>query len=242
MTATRALRVVVVDDVALARARLARLLAALPGIELAGFAGDADEAEGVIRRTRPDVLVLDIDLAGDDGFALLSRIEVPPQVVFCTAHAQHAARAFELAAIDYLLKPVEPERLREAMTRCLSRRDHARPAPPWLVLRDREATRLIAVDDIDWVEAAGNYVCIRTGADTYIHRSTLAALHERLDPARFVRIHRSRVVNLSRIARLEPLHNGDHRVVLKDGSVLVLSRTWREGLLARLDVVARSTD
>lgn len=242
MSAGRTLRVAVVDDVALARARLGRLLAALPGVEVAGYAGDAEQAVALVERERPDVLLLDIDLPRCDGFGLLERLAAAPQVVFCTAWSQHAARAFALAAVDYLLKPVDPDRLRESLERCLRRRAEARAGPRWLLLRDREATRVIAADDIEWIEAAGNYVCIRAGGATHVHRGTLGGIHARLDPRAFARIHRSRVVNVSRIARLEPLHNGDHRVWLRDGSALVLSRTWRDALFARLAEPASAND
>jgi two-component system LytT family response regulator len=235
MSPTRALRVVVVDDVALARARLARLLAELPGIELAGAAADAGQGVALIERERPDVVLLDIDLPGADGFNLVARLDVRPEVVFCTAFSEHAARAFTLGAADYLLKPIAPERLREAMQRCLRRRSEREPAPRWLVLRERGQVNVLAAEDVDWIESAGNYVCIRAAGTTHVHRGTLSGIHRRLDPVRFVRIHRSRVVNLARIARLEPLHNGDHRVVLRDGTALVLSRTWRDALFARLE-------
>jgi two-component system LytT family response regulator len=230
------LRVLVVDDVALARQRLERLLRAYPDVVVAASCADADTAFAAIAAAMPDLLLLDIDLPGGDGFALLERLPATerPAVVFTTAHGEYAARAFRVQALDYLLKPVSAASLREALDRARAHRGAGRSPPAWLLLREREQTTVVPMAAIDWIEAAGNYACIRAGGATHVYRETLGRLEARLDPAQFQRIHRSRIVNLARIASLRPLVNGDHVVVLHDGSELNLSRTWRDALFARL--------
>ena len=230
------LKVLLVDDVALARQRLERLLRAYPDVVVAGSCAGADTALAAIVRDAPDLLLLDVDMPGCDGFSLLARLrgDARPDVVFTTAHSDFAARAFRVGALDYLLKPIAPDDLREALRRARARRESGTAGPAWLLLRERDRTTVLPMAEIDWIEAAGNYACIRAGGRTHVHREPLARLELRLDPARFQRIHRSRIVNLGRIASLHPQCNGDHRVVLADGSELGLSRTWRDALFARL--------
>lgn len=230
------LRVVVVDDVALARQRLERLLRAWPDITVVAACADVDAAAAAVAAHAPDLLLLDVDMPGGDGFTLLDRLpsETRPVVVFTTAHAGFAARAFRVDAVDYLLKPVTSPALGEALERVAARRRAGFDAPSWLLLRERDGTTVLPMSAIDWVEAAGNYACIRAEGVTHVHRETLTRLEARLDPTRFQRIHRSRVVNIDRIAALRPLANGDQIVVLRDGTELGLSRTWRDPLLARL--------
>ena len=230
---TAPLRVLVVDDVALARQRLARLLSAIAGVELVGCHGDVAAARRALPMAAPDLVLLDVDMPGEDGMALARGIGTEgPAIVFTTAHAQFALQAFRVGAVDYLLKPIEAASLREAIERVRSRRGGG--AGGHLVLRERDQVRCLPMDSIDWIESAGNYACIRAGGQVHVHRETLSRLEARLDPARFQRIHRSRIVNVSRVAGLKPLHNGDHRLTLVDGSELVMSRTYREALFARL--------
>lgn len=230
------LDVMIVDDVELAQQRLQRLLQDLPDVRVCATARDVDQALERIARHRPEVILLDIDLPGGNGFALLERLPdgAPIHIVFCTAHAHFAARAFAADAVDYLLKPIEPARLQEAFRRVFQRRRAGQAPAHYLVLRERDQIRVLPMPAIDWIEAAGNYVCIRVAEQTHVYRESLARLQQRLDPERFIRIHRSRIVNLSRIARLEPLFDGDQRVHLHDGTILVLSRTYREALSSRL--------
>ncbi|KFN48984.1 LytR/AlgR family response regulator transcription factor [Arenimonas composti] len=230
------LRVAIVDDVALARQRLERLLRGWPDVTVVASCADVDAATAAVALHAPDLLLLDVDMPGADGFALLDRLpaDARPAVVFTTAHAGFAARAFRVDAVDYLLKPVSAEALGEALERVATRRRAGRDTPAWLVLREREGTTLVPMAAIDWVEAAGNYACIRADGTTHVHRETLTRLEARLDPALFQRIHRSRLVNVAKIASLRPLANGDHVVVLRDGTELGLSRTWRDALYARL--------
>jgi two-component system LytT family response regulator len=230
------LSVMLVDDVLLARQRLERLLALQPDVEVVASCGDAFAALDALAQARPDLLLLDVEMPEIDGFGLLARLstEVRPEVVFVTAYDQHAVQAFDVHAVDYLLKPVEPERLQAALRRARQRLQ-ARIAPPArLLLRDGEGTQVLAMAQIDWVEAAGNYLCIRSQGRTHVQRATLSQMEQRLDPRCFQRIHRSRIVNIERIARLLPQFNGDHTVVLHDGTELALSRTYRDALFARL--------
>lgn len=233
---TGLLRVLIVDDVGLARQRLERLLAAFPDVTVTGSCADVDRALESIARDPPQLVLLDVDMPGRDGFGLVEALPpgVRPAIVFTTAHAEFAVRAFQVHALDYLLKPVIAARLREALDRAWAWHRAGSAGPAYLVLREREQTTVLPMDAIDWIEAAGNYACIRANGQTHVHRETLARLEARLDPACFQRIHRSRIVNLTRIARLVPQFNGDHVLVLQDGSELGLSRTWRDALFARL--------
>jgi len=249
---TAPLRCLIVDDVELARDRLRRLLGAVADIEVVGAAANVADAMELVHEHAPDLIFLDIEMPERDGFALIAQLpeSLRPAIVFVTAYDQHALRAFETGAIDYLLKPVEPERLQQAVERVRTRRGHWSPElvaqlqqlggenhyPDPLSLAVDHGIRLLALDDLDWIESAGNYLCIRTGKETLILRETLTRMETRLDPKRFARIHRSRIVNLSRVAKLLPLYNGDHTVVLKDGTELGLSRTYRDALYRALAI------
>jgi two-component system LytT family response regulator len=241
-----ALRTLIVDDVKLARQRLRRLLAAHADIEVVGECADAASALAAIAEHAPDLVFLDIEMPEQDGFAVLAELPAQrPAIVFVTAYDQHAVKAFEANALDYLLKPVEPARMAATLERVRARRaagggDARLDAllralerdryPVRLAVRGNDGTQLVRVAEIDWIEAAGNYLCVRAGKQTHVLRETLTQMEAKLDPARFVRIHRSRIVNIDRIARLTPLFNGDHCVQLGDGTELTLSRTYREAL------------
>lgn len=247
------LRTLIVDDVALARQRMARLLEDLGGIELVGECEDVASALQAIETLQPELVLLDIEMPEQDGFHLLGALPVTcrPAIVFVTAYDHYAVKAFEASAVDYLLKPVEPARLAASIERVRSNRGRGQAReqleaalralgrqagyPARITVPGRDATVVIAVADIDWVEAAGNYLCVRAGSQTHVLRETLGQMQARLDPAVFVRIHRSRIVNLGRIARLAPLFNGDHTVVLHDGTELAMSRTYRDTLFAALE-------
>ena len=237
------LRTLLVDDVELARRRLARLLEPYADVQVAGDCGDVESAAEALHTLRPDLVFLDLEMPGANGMELFARVPrgSAPMIVLVTAYEQYAVRAFEAEALDYLLKPVQPQRLEATLARV---RDKARERgrqgavaewPAQLALRDRGRVVLLAASAIDWVESAGNYLCIRAGEQTHVIREPLVQLQRRLDPRRFVRIHRSRIVNVARIARLEPLHNGDHRVVLHDGTELGLSRTYRDALFSVIE-------
>jgi len=248
------IRTLIVDDEPLAREGLRLLLAGESDVEIAGEAGDADEAVRRIAELEPDLLLLDVQMPGADGFELLRRIagETLPAVVFVSAHDEFALKAFEVHALDYLLKPPSRERLAEALRRVREARRRDDPAgalalrdlieslgggaPPWLerfVVRDRQRFRLIPVRDAIRIEAAGNYAEIHARGTTYLVRDTMAALEKRLDPARFARIHRSTIVSIEHVTEIEPDGGGDFVVTLDDGSQLRMTRAYRERLLPR---------
>jgi two-component system LytT family response regulator len=255
------IRVVLVDDEPLARARLRGLLAQASDVHLVAECADGVEAVEVLRRERPDVVFLDVQMPERDGFGVLEALEPPmPLVIFVTAYQEHAVRAFEAAAVDYLLKPFDRERFALTLARVRERLREpaptalppelsgllqrlARPASPEpvaapllerLVVKTAHETRLVRVEDVDWLEAAGNYVTVHVGTEEYLVRETLEKLEAQLPAPRFVRVHRSTVVNLDRIRSLRPTPGGDHRLVLHDGRELTLSRTYRVRLEERL--------
>lgn len=238
-------RVLVVDDEAVARRRIRRLLAAEPDVTVVGECADGASALKVIASERPHIVFLDVQMPELDGFEVVQSVPPTelPGVVFVTAFDRYALRAFDVQAIDYLLKPFTRERFRTALLRARARLDgrgddniaklidHLRATNRYPTrLAVRAADRLIVIDwrDVDWVEAADNYVKLHVGAKEFLVRDTLAAIEKRLDPERFARIHRSAIVQLDRIAELHPAGHGDVDVVLRGGARLVLSRTWRE--------------
>jgi two-component system LytT family response regulator len=240
------LRVLIADDEPLARQALRLLLADDGEVAVVGECSGADGAAAV-ERTRPEILFLDIRMPEVDGFDLLEQIgiERAPVVVFVTAHADHALRAFEVHAIDYVLKPVGDARFAAALARAkaLARmrragdradprlgallREHSR-ATRRILVRDRDRTRVIDAATIDWIEAADYYAEIHVGSETHLLRETLTELEQRLDPARFFRVHRSAIVNLERVREIRPLLHGDRELLLAGGARVRLSRTRRE--------------
>jgi two-component system LytT family response regulator len=233
------IRALLVDDEVLARLALRQALAGHADVEVVGECGNAAEVLQGIEALAPDLLFLDIQMPGADGFRLLRSLgsRALPMVVFVTAFSQHALRAFDARALDYLLKPIDQERFNQAMTRVRSQWQglHAAPDSPRvpggylqrLSVRNGERIRVIATEQIDWVRADGNYVLIKSGGITYLHRESLRNLIAALDPARFLRIHRAIVVNIERIREVHPLLQGSAEVVLQDGTRLSLSRRFR---------------
>jgi two-component system LytT family response regulator len=215
-----------------------------------GEAASGAEALARIRELRPDVVFLDIQMPGMDGFDLIKKLEpeMPPAIVFVTAHDDHAIKAFEVEAVDYLLKPFDRPRLRQALNR--ARRQLAQ-GPGEMVERLRrlldtasETRRLrriairsggrlqsLRVEEIQWLEAADNYVRIHTGKGAHLIRETLSQLEQRLDPELFVRVHRSSIVKIDGIREVESLFHGDYAVVLRTGERLAVGRRYRERLL-----------
>jgi two-component system LytT family response regulator len=239
------MKVLIVDDEAVARRRIRRLLAGESDIAIVGECGDGASALRAIANDRPDLVFLDVQMPELDGFAVV-RAAVPlglRGVVFVTAYDRYALRAFDVHAIDYLLKPFSRERFSLALGRArdrLERRaangqmaallEHLRKTPRHPArVAVRTGDRLVVVDwrDVDWIEAADNYVKLHVGAKTHILRETLASIEKQLDPARFARIHRSAIVQLDRIAELHPASHGDVDIVLRNGTRLGVSRTWR---------------
>lgn len=234
------IRALIVDDELLACRRLRRLLRAEADVAVVGECADGDSALAAIRREGPDLVFLDVQMPGVDGLSLLDKVAPGgvarrPEVVFVTAHDQYAARAFDHAAVDYVLKPIVPERLREAVRRArlrLAKGDTEAPAPPLdrLLVRERGRAFFVRTEDVDWVEAAGNYARLHQGRRVHAVRTALSALERRLDPRRFRRVSRSALVNVDRVAEIQPWFHGDGLVILQSGTRVRLSRRYRDRL------------
>jgi two-component system LytT family response regulator len=241
------IRTLIVDDEPLARQRLRKLLEADADIGIVGECGDGQDAVAQLQRLRPDLVFLDVQMPVLDGFGVLQALagQPLPVVIFVTAHDRYALKAFEVHALDYLLKPFDRTRFAAALERAkvqvrqgnaalLSERLHEmlerRPGPERLVVKSGGRIYFVRIEDIDWIEAAGNYVRLHVGKEEHLLRETLGALEQRLDGRRFVRIHRSTIVNLERIRELQPAFHGDYVIVLHDGTELALSRSCREQL------------
>jgi two-component system, LytTR family, response regulator len=241
------LRVLVIDDEALARKRMQRFIAREPRIELVGDAASGADALTQIARLEPDLIFLDIQMPGLDGFDVIRRIEARemPLVIFVTAFDQHAVRAFEVNALDYLLKPVNEERFQAAVERALARRqepndDIARrmltaleqfqreQEPQRIAVRGDGAVTFVLTDELDWAEVVEDYVRLHTAGKTHLLRETMTELERRLPAHKFVRIHRSYLVNVERVREIQPWTKGDYVLILHDGTKLVSGRTYRE--------------
>jgi two-component system, LytTR family, response regulator len=257
MTGSR-LRVLVVDDEEPARHRLIDLLRHDAGVGQILEAADGLAAVDAIERERPDLVFLDVQMPELDGLGVVDAVGAAhmPLTVFVTAYDQHAVRAFEANALDYLLKPFSDERHEATMARVrarLSERDlrgfsqrlldlasakaAAGPAPRYwdrLVVKHGGTTRFVRAVEIDWIEGAGVYATVHAGRTSFLYRCALNELADRLDPRRFVRVHRSAIVNLESVVQLEPLSHGEFEVVLKNGARPRISRTFRAQLEARL--------
>ena len=236
------LRVLIADDEPPARRRLRRLLLEIGGVAVVGEAGDAPATAAAIRLHRPDVVLLDIQMPGRSGIDLAAGIDASRlSIIFVTAHDAHAVRAFELDALDYLLKPVSRARLADAIGRAHRGRRTGSPAverdasPVRLPVASEGRIQLVDVASIDWIESANNYAILHCGARRHILRETMVRLTARLDARKFARIHRSTIVQIDRVDRLEPLARGDWTIVLRDGTTLTMSRTYRADVRARLE-------
>jgi two-component system, LytTR family, response regulator len=244
------LRVLIVDDEPLARRRLKALLRDEAAIEVAGECEDGASAVAAATQLSPDVMFLDVQMPGMDGFAVIEALGPArcPAVVFVTAYDEYALKAFDVHAIDYLLKPFDRKRLRHALTRiralALSETDvgrrvlaaiaDVRTARPHerFVVKTRDRVSFVRPDEIDWIEASGHYVTVHAGRDAHLIRSTIKDVEARLDPDRFVRVHRSTIVNLDRIRELLPWFHGEYVIVLRDGTRISSSRGYSERLHA----------
>ncbi len=244
------LRVVIVDDETLARARLRRLLGHEPEVEIVAECADGPAAVQAVETHQPDLLLLDVQMPGMDGFEVVSHLDPTnlPAIVFVTAYDQHAVRAFEARAVDYLLKPTSLARLQESLTRVrermrasdgsaalsqplldlLAEREATANRPRRLAVRSGERTSFVATDDVDWCEAAGNYVVLHVGKETHILRETMAALEAQLTPAAFLRVSRSAILNLRRVKELQSISAGEHVAILHDGQRVGITRSVRE--------------
>jgi two-component system LytT family response regulator len=245
------LRALIADDELLARERIRTLLGEDPEVEVVGECGDGATAARMIDALSPDLLLLDVQMPELDGLSALAQVPEarrPRAVLLVTAHEEHAIEAFDLQAVDYLLKPFEEarfwkallrakERLRQPPPDLLALIDEVRAQRERLAIRSGAHTTLVRYDEIDWAEAADNYVELHAGGLTHLMRETLSRLEARLSGAGFVRVHRSTLVNVRRIRELRPLAGGDQQIVLLDGTLLVLSRTHRENLRMLLRMI-----
>jgi two-component system LytT family response regulator len=237
--------VLIVDDEPLARALLRVLLEREGGVQVVGECGGG-QAVAEIRRARPEIVFLDVQMPDVDGFEVLAQLGADhlPVVVFVTAYDRYAVRAFEVHAVDYLLKPVDDERFREALRHAKARlagrgRDASGGVtallqergryPSRLLIPARGRTLVVEVAAIDWIEAADYYASIHAGGQTHLLRESLSELERILDPSRFFRVHRSAIVNLERVREIQPLFRGDSSLLLSTGARVRLSRTRRAG-------------
>jgi len=248
-------RVLVVDDEAPARQRLTDLLRQDPHVTGVLEASDGTAAVAMIERERPDLVFLDVQMPELDGLGVIDAVGPTkmPLTVFVTAYDQHAIRAFEFNALDYLLKPFSDERMEatlarararlteqqagefgQSMLRMLSTTSRSARYLDRLVLKAADSTHFVQVLEIDWIEAAGVYVNLHVGGRALLYRAALNQLAESLDPLRFIRVHRSAVVNIDSIVRLEPASHGEFDVILKNGGQTRVSRTYRAALERRL--------
>jgi two-component system LytT family response regulator len=240
---TPKLRAVIVDDEDLARAYIQELLRAHPEIEVAAECANGFEAVKAVAETSPDLLFLDVQMPKLDGFEVLELIDAGPAVIFTTAYDQYAMRAFEAHAVDYLLKPFGADRFEKALEHARARLGErklpvevavARPSaerPQRIVVKDGTKVHVIPLDKLDYVEAQDDYVALHTAGKTHLKQQPIASLEAALDPARFVRIHRSAIVNLERVARIEPYGKESRIAILHDGTRLPVSRPGYARLL-----------
>jgi two-component system LytT family response regulator len=254
-TSVKKIRTIVVDDEPLARERLATLLGTEADVEVVAQCRDGEEAVAAIQDHSPDLVFLDVQMPQMNGFDVIEAVGTDrmPLVIFVTAYDQHALKAFQVRALDYILKPFDRERFTEALTRArkqierdetgdLGRRLLAlvkdlrrdQPRSDRLVVKSGGRLFFLRMDEIDWIEAAGNYVRLHVGNTSHLLRETMNAIEGRLDPEKFFRIHRSRIVNMERIQEMQPWLNGEYAVVLRTGTRLTLSRGYREKLQERL--------
>jgi two-component system LytT family response regulator len=251
----RRTRVLIADDEPLARERLRMLLGGETWIEIVAECDDGSVAVTAIQELQPDLVFLDVQMPGATGFDVIERVGPSrmPAVVFVTAYDQYALRAFDVSALDYLLKPFDRERFQQALGRARQQLQHStdgelerrllalvndlKESPQRVdrfVIKSGGRVYFVRQDEIDWIESAGNYVKLHVGADAHLLRETMTAIEAQLNPDVFFRIHRCHIVNIERVQELQPWFNGEYVVCLKTGARLTLSRGYREKLHSRL--------
>ncbi len=245
------IRALIVDDEPLPRERIRTLLAARSDVDVVGECSDGEEAVVAIVSEQPDLVFLDIQMPELDGFEVISALEGEslPAIVFVTAYDEYAIKAFEVDAIDYLLKPVQPERFEQALSRAISRiqnpsiKDTDRELQAFVsrlrvergllkrfVVRSGSRIRFVRVKDVDWIGVTSNYIRLHVNGETHLVRQTLKSVEGQLDPDVFVRVHRSIVINVDRIETVEPYFHGEYVVMMQDGTKLTTSRSYSERL------------
>jgi len=245
------IRVLIVDDEPLPRERIRTLLAERRDIEMVGECGDGQEAVDIILAARPDLVFLDIQMPELDGFEVIKAIsdEDLPAIVFVTAFDEYAIRAFEVNAIDYLLKPINAARFEKAVRRAIDRLTQSNVREPdrkllnfveqlraerqytaRFVVRSGSKLSFVRASDVDWIDVADNYVRLHAAGREHLVRETLKSVESQLDPEIFVRVHRSLIINLDRVEAVEPSFHGEYAVTMKDGAKLTTSRSYSERL------------
>jgi two-component system LytT family response regulator len=243
------IRSLIVDDEPLARKRIVSFLNNMPGISIIGECGGGRDAIRLIREMSPDLLFLDIQMPEVGGFDVLQAVgpEKMPAVIFTTAYDQHALKAFEVHALDYLLKPFSRQRFTGAVERARKQLENSTPREPdsriaalienlrpeqrylsRFAIRSSQRVLFVKATDVEWIESAGNYALLHVGAQTHIIRETMQALERKLSPKSFRRVSRSAIVNLSRIKEIQPLARGEYSIVLESGKHLAMSRSLRD--------------
>ena len=254
-TAQARTRVLIADDEPLGRARIRMLLADEPWVDIVGETADGPTTVAAIEKFHPELVFLDIQMPGGSGFDVIETVGAArmPFVIFVTAFDRYALRAFDVHALDYLLKPFDRDRFRDALGRARERIEHRsdtdlerkllalvndlKPGPQPLerfVIKSGGRVFFLRARDIEWIEAAGNYVKLHVGPETHVFRETMNSIESKLDPAVFFRIHRSHIVNIERVRELQPWFNGEYVVFLTSGARLTLSRGYREKLQDRI--------
>jgi two-component system LytT family response regulator len=255
------LKTIIVDDENLARRGLSLRLAKMPEVEVVAECRNGHEALAAVAEFAPDLVFLDIQMPGMDGFAVVEQLQADttPMIVFVTAFDEYAVDAFRIHAVDYVLKPIDEERLQEAVKRALTHREQqdstrekekllelvmgitgasansleqspggARQWPEKLSIKDGCDIQFIRVEEIQWIDAAGDYMCIHAGGQTHIMRITMKQLEAMLDPEQFLRVHRSTIVNANGITRAQTLNNGEYLLTLEGGNQIKVSRSYRD--------------
>ncbi len=235
------IRTMVVDDEPLARSNLIVLLRLDETIEIVGECGSGMDAVAEVRGQKPDLLFLDVQMPECDGFDVLELLggDMPSAVIFVTAYDQYALRAFETGALDYLLKPFDNARFERALGRAKEKIAHDKDQPKRMArvaIKSAGQVSFLKTSEIDWIEAADYYACLHVGTKTHLLRRSMSELEQELDQSVFCRIHRSTIVNLDRVRRLEFNADGEHDVLLDSGVRLRLSRRYRKQLQTRLGI------
>lgn len=252
------IRVLLVDDELLARGMIREMLESDRDVEIVGECVNGEEAVAAIREHKPDLIFLDIQMPEESGFEVLESLndEYTPHVIFVTAYDQYAVRAFEVHALDYLLKPFDRERFDASWRRAkehilkekggrlderiLTLLEELKAGAKFLerlVIKSGGRVFFLEADEIDWIEAEGNYVSVHSGKKSHLLRETISSLEAQLDPKKFRRVHRSAIVQLAKIKELQPWFHGEYRILLHSGAQLMLSRNYRENLQEALGKV-----
>jgi two-component system LytT family response regulator len=250
------IRALIVDDEPLARRRIKSLLAHDSSVAVIGECSDGFKAVSAISELTPDLVFLDVQMPAMDGFEVIKTIgaEQMPTVIFVTAYDQYALKAFEVNALDYLLKPFDRSRFQKTLERArtmisrlrngdvnhqllslLSDLRREQGTPDRFIIKSGGRVVFLRVEEIDWLRTVGNYVRLQVGRDSHLMRETMTAMEAKLNPGRFMRIHRSTIVNLDRVKEVQPWAKGEYVVIMRDGTRLIMSRRYRERLNERLN-------